>query len=106
MEKEPEAYSIGWVPFINTQIHLDSRPLIPRTETEYWVTEEKALYGGKGGLEVISRILNQASNHLTPLGVLYLEHEPEQASHLAQHPLYQKSDKDQYGVLRFSQFTK
>ncbi len=35
----PEAYRIGWVPFIHTNIHLDSRPLIPRTETEYWVNE-------------------------------------------------------------------
>lgn len=33
----PEAYQIGWVPFINTKIYLDSHPLIPRTETEYWV---------------------------------------------------------------------
>ena len=35
----PEAYRIGWVPFINTEIWLDSKPLIPRTETEYWVNE-------------------------------------------------------------------
>ena len=35
----PEAYRIGWVPFINSKIYLDSRPLIPRTETEYWVNE-------------------------------------------------------------------
>ncbi len=35
----PEAYQIGWVPFIHTNIYLDSRPLIPRTETEYWVNE-------------------------------------------------------------------
>jgi release factor glutamine methyltransferase len=35
----PEAYQIGWVPFIHSKIWLDSRPLIPRTETEYWVNE-------------------------------------------------------------------
>lgn len=35
----PEAYRIGWVPFIHTKIWLDSRPFIPRTETEYWVNE-------------------------------------------------------------------
>lgn len=35
----PEAYRIGWVPFIHTKIYLDSHPLIPRTETEYWVNE-------------------------------------------------------------------
>ncbi|MBX4181661.1 HemK family protein methyltransferase [Candidatus Parcubacteria bacterium] len=35
----PEAYNIGFCPFINTTIWLDSKPLIPRTETEYWVNE-------------------------------------------------------------------
>jgi HemK-like putative methylase len=34
---EPLAYIIGSIPFLHTTIFLDSRPLIPRTETEYWV---------------------------------------------------------------------
>lgn len=34
---EPIAYIIGNIPFINSEIYLDSHPLIPRTETEFWV---------------------------------------------------------------------
>jgi release factor glutamine methyltransferase len=34
---EPLAYLIGSIPFLNTTIFLDSHPLIPRPETEYWV---------------------------------------------------------------------
>lgn len=34
---EPLAYIIGHVPFLDTTISLESRPLIPRAETEYWV---------------------------------------------------------------------
>lgn len=33
---EPLAYIIGWMPFCHTRIWLDSRPLIPRSETEFW----------------------------------------------------------------------
>ncbi len=36
---EPLGYVICWVPFLHTKIHLDSRPLIPRSETEYWVNK-------------------------------------------------------------------
>lgn len=32
----PLAYLIGWVPFCHARIFLDSHPLIPRPETEFW----------------------------------------------------------------------
>ena len=36
---EPIAYTIGWQPFLGLKIYLDSRPLIPRPETEWWTEQ-------------------------------------------------------------------
>ena len=51
---EPLAYIIGHIPFLSTTISLDSHPLIPRTETEYWVENAiKELREIKGGIHVL-----------------------------------------------------
>ncbi|MBI2086614.1 MAG: HemK family protein methyltransferase [Candidatus Zambryskibacteria bacterium] len=212
-ETEPLAYTLGWIPFIHTEIYLDSRPLIPRTETEYWVNQaiqevkkseikeprildlcagsgcigvavlkeipeafvdfveieeshhktigknirenkldssrtrifggdlfeqvhdsydfilsnppyidpelqhrvqksvmlyepRKALYGGKEGMEIIKEIISKAGAYLNDKGILFIEHEPEQVKNFSQHPMYLSSHKDQFGIIRFSQFYK
>lgn len=45
---EPLAYQIGDQPFLSLTIYLDSRPLIPRPETEWW-TEQLLSELGDGG---------------------------------------------------------
>jgi HemK-like putative methylase len=47
---EPLAYLIGWTPFLDCKIYLDSRPLIPRPETEYWTEEAIATIRGGASL--------------------------------------------------------
>jgi release factor glutamine methyltransferase len=46
---EPLAYLIGSIPFLGATIGLSSRPLIPRAETEYWVSFVLAEIGKKNG---------------------------------------------------------
>jgi HemK-like putative methylase len=223
---EPLAYLIGSIPFLNTTIYLDSRPLIPRTETEFWVehiislmklpiseagpriilgpaseethprvldlcagsgcigvavlknvpnavvdfveidtvhhetirknilendidisrtnifggdifehvtdtydyilsnppyidpahnqTDEnvkkyepaQALYAENAGLEIIFRIIDEASKFLTPKGVLVIEHDPEQSkaiqAHANNHNFIPETHPDQFGIERFT----
>ena len=39
-----------------------------------------ALFGGKGGIEIIVQIMQEAPKHLRDNGMLYIEHEPEQTA--------------------------
>lgn len=68
---EPLAYVIGHIPFLDAKIYLDlpvrqagSHPLIPRTETEFWV--EKIIN------KIISCRVHSATPTLTPIHVLDL----------------------------------
>jgi release factor glutamine methyltransferase len=47
LQGEPLAYVIGWQPFLGLTIHLDSRPLIPRPETEWWTEQMLSELAGK-----------------------------------------------------------
>ena len=61
----PLGYLIGQVPFLHCTIYLDSHPLIPRPETEYWV--EKVISAIKSpstrqDLELDSEVRGEISN--------------------------------------------
>lgn len=45
MREEPIAYTLGNQPFLGLNIYLDSRPLIPRPETEWWTEQLLANVG-------------------------------------------------------------
>ena len=81
---EPLAYIIGWIPFLGCRIFLDSRPLIPRTETEYWVEKtlqefpaEKNLkmldlFAGSGAVGIA--VLKNLPNTRVDFGELHAAH--------------------------------
>jgi release factor glutamine methyltransferase len=57
---EPLAYLIGHIPFLDSKIYLDSRPLIPRPETEFWVKD------------LITKIYREKISSDSPLHILDL----------------------------------
>ncbi|MBP6881397.1 MAG: peptide chain release factor N(5)-glutamine methyltransferase [Candidatus Pacebacteria bacterium] len=65
-----------------------------------------SLFGGKEGLEVISKLIEDAPPHLSPGGQLWIEHEPEQSTTIqalgAKAGFSVTTHKDQYDVERYS----
>lgn len=65
-----------------------------------------ALFGGEGGLDVITHIIEEAPKHLERCGQLWIEHEPEQSEairNLARiHKFTCSTHHDQYDVERYS----
>ncbi|MCP5303585.1 MAG: peptide chain release factor N(5)-glutamine methyltransferase [Pseudomonadales bacterium] len=86
-------------------------PAVDRTESSVKNFEpHQALYGGNDGLALINQIIAEAPQHLTATGVLYIEHEPEQASAIqalgTTIGFSVTTHQDQYGVLRYSRLTR
>lgn len=65
-----------------------------------------ALFGGEAGLDIITRIIADASSYLTPRGQLWIEHEPFQCEAIAtlatEHHFAVTHHHDQYGTYRYS----
>lgn len=79
---EPEAYQHGWVPFLGAKIFLDSRPLIPRTETEWWV--EQLISQIKGSEGAVMRGAPQGDG---PRTEQFRSNEIEYPKHTASSPI-------------------
>ncbi len=65
-----------------------------------------ALFGGAGGMDVITQIIEKAPKHLERHGQLWIEHEPEQSEAIRnlarEHKFTCTTHHDQYGVERYS----
>ncbi|MDO8566834.1 MAG: RsmD family RNA methyltransferase [bacterium] len=79
---EPLAYVIGWQLFLGLKIYLDSKPLIPRPETEWWTEQLLEEVGsvisgasasdGERHEQIFSRKLCAPRNHTTDFRFLDL----------------------------------
>lgn len=86
-------------------------PALDRTEQSVRDFEPKeALYGGDRGTALIFQIIERAPEYLTPEGILYIEHEPEQHEAIAQsatqNNLEAVAHPDQFGVIRYTRLTR
>ena len=53
---EPLGYVIGTQPFLGLTIHLDSKPLIPRPETEWWTEQLLAMLAAREPAELFPAV--------------------------------------------------
>ena len=89
--------------FILTNPPYIDPKLSDRIQTSVTVHEpEIALFGGTDGMEIIERIIREAPRHLNPGGILYIEHEPEQAEKIKALVPQAEIFEDQFGVKRYS----
>lgn len=68
---EPLAYIIGNTPFLGTTIHLDSKPLIPRVESEYWLAQALQEHTDSTPLSVLDIFAGSGA-----LGIAWGRHRP------------------------------
>ncbi len=86
-------------PYIDKMAHT-----VEESVVEY--EPHQALFGGKNGLEIIVRIIEEAKTKLATTGQLWLEHEPFQTEAIAQWAIQYgysvTTFPDQYNTLRYS----
>lgn len=67
---------------------------------------EQALFGGHNGMQVITKIAQNASNFMNPDAILWIEHEPEQVSEIQGLLPGSEAIKDQFKIGRFTKWKK